>query len=695
MYSSFQIYRSYGMYIIKLFLILIALLTSTINAQSYKLTILHSNDAKSKLIKPGQAGQSDFGSVSRMKTLYDTLISRAQRNGFNVINLSAGNNLLASPEFFISQQLPEGQDYYDSRALNMINFDAVGFGNHEFDFGPDVTARFIGGFQNQNTNFISSNLDFSQEDSLNNLISSGKIRKYKIIQEGGEKIGILAVISPELKTLSSPRRVTVDPNVVDIINNYVDTLTNLGVNKIILISNYQGVKQDSVLIRNTRGIDVVVSAHDYDLLANPGTLLVPGDSAFVVAGYPLTLLNSENETVYLVKTGPEYKYVGKLELEFNSLGDVVQIGNGTDLIRVASDTYPDGVMKNQNIETSIITPLQNSLNALAGNVIGTSQVELDGLIGHIRTRETNLGNLAADALLWEAKQLASVFGAPQPDISLQNGGGIRNNNIIPSGNLSELTTFSILPFGNFTSIVEGISPSQLKEILENAVSRVENVEGRFAQISGFKLKFNPNAQAQMLDNNGNILIPGKRIWEIKLNNGEFIVQNGEVNLSAPLLNISISDFLAKGGDQYPFRGAQFSILGSTDQQSLANYIQQGLSGLISSSQYPEGGEGRIVSDPTLETGEKVNQVKDYELVQNFPNPFNPETVITWSMKSKENAVITICDILGREVSVPVNGVYDPGTHSVRFNGKNLSSGIYTYTLKVGDRILSRKMLLMK
>jgi len=684
--------------------IIFLILSVNINSQNYRLTILHSNDAKSKLIKPTLSSQQEFGSAARFKTLYDSLKARGSRKGYNVITLSPGNNILASSEFYISQQLPGDQSYYDSRVMDKINYDAMGFGNHEFDFGPDVTARFIHGFQSGQTTFISSNINFSQEDSLNDLFLAGRIKRYKIITAGGEKIGIIGLLSPELKTLSSPRNITVDTAVATIINGLVDTLNNLGVNKIILLCNYQGIKQDSVIIKQTRGIDVVVSADDYEFLANPDNILVPGDSVSVYWNYPLVLTNSLNELVYLVKTGPDFKYIGNLELEFNSSGVITNVSAESGPVRVAGGSYPDAVMKNQEIETNIITPLQNGLNALASNIIGTTEVELDGIMGNIRTGETNLGNLMADAILWQGKQLASSFGVPVPEIAMHNAGGIRNNNVLPVGNLSELTTFSIAPFGNFTSIVGNIPPQQLKEILENSVSRVQTVEGRFAQISGLRMIYNPNGQAQVLDNSGNAIVPGKRILEVSLNNGTYIVQNGVVNTSAPAVSIAIINFLAKGGDQYPFRGAAFTILGVTDQQSLAKYISLGLSGSVTAAMYPVGGEGRIIADPSANYEEENIVVNEFKLMQNYPNPFNPSTVISYQIPVKSFVTLKVFDILGNEVATLVNEEQQPGSYYSQFkihlsrlgrDNSQLSSGVYFYTLRAGDFTATEKMILLK
>lgn len=82
-----------------------------------------------------------------------------------------------------------------------------------------------------------------------------------------------------------------------------------------------------------------------------------------------------------------------------------------------------------------------------------------------------------------------------------------------------------------------------------------------------------------------------------LDNGTYIVQGGAVVPGAPAVNIATNDFSARGGDQYPFRGAPFTTVGVTYQQALRNYIVTGLGGLITTADYPEGGEGRITVGP--------------------------------------------------------------------------------------------------
>jgi len=86
---------------------------------------------------------------------------------------------------------------------------------------------------------------------------------------------------------------------------------------------------------------------------------------------------------------------------------------------------------------------------------------------------------------------------------------------------------------------------------------------------------------------------------------------------------------------------------------------------------------------------------NYELAQNYPNPFNPSTNIQFTTAESGNVNLTVYDMLGREVKTLVNGYINSGVHSVSFNAKNLSSGIYIYRLKTNDKVMSKKMTLLK
>ena len=91
----------------------------------------------------------------------------------------------------------------------------------------------------------------------------------------------------------------------------------------------------------------------------------------------------------------------------------------------------------------------------------------------------------------------------------------------------------------------------------------------------------------------------------------------------------------------------------------------------------------------------INKSFSYALEQNYPNPFNPTTLISYSVPERGNVSLVVYDLLGRQVASLVNQVKEPGSYKVNFNASNLPSGIYTYSIKSGNFVQSKKMMLLK
>jgi 5'-nucleotidase len=591
-------------------------------ASQFELTILHNNDGESRLLNAGSGSLADFGGIARFKTAVDQLRGEALTSSPDgpkrgVLMLSSGDNFLAGPQFDAS--LKKGAPFYDSIGLSAVGYDAMALGNHEFDFGPGTLADFIRGFDHR-VPFLSANLDYSQEPLLQalyrplGLTLQPHLAKSTVVLERGELIGVVGAVTPLLPAISSPGRVVVDPDVRAAVQRQVDLLRLVGINKVILVSHLQGVSEDVALIGTLRGVDVAIAGGGDELLANPGTPIVPGDQ--IQGPYPRLAQDADGRDVPVITTAGDYKYVGRLIVTFDRRGEVVAIDTeASGPVRV-SGVAPDAVAPDAGLQATVVGPVAAHVAALAANVVAQTEVPLEGRRGNspnlvpippdlkgtagIRRTETNLGNLLADALLWQGQQLAGSFGVATPNVGLQNGGGIRNNTLIPVGPLTELNTFEIAAFSNVVSVVPDIPAAQLKEILENAVSRMPSADGRFAQVAGLRFTYDVTRQAQAVDNAGTVLTPGQRVREVVLDDGTVLVADGAVIPGAPVVAIATNDFTALGGDQYPFRGAPFTRLGTTQyQQALLNYLQTGLGGLVEAVDYPSGGEGRITCvDPS-------------------------------------------------------------------------------------------------
>ncbi|NOS83872.1 MAG: T9SS type A sorting domain-containing protein [Ignavibacteria bacterium] len=96
-----------------------------------------------------------------------------------------------------------------------------------------------------------------------------------------------------------------------------------------------------------------------------------------------------------------------------------------------------------------------------------------------------------------------------------------------------------------------------------------------------------------------------------------------------------------------------------------------------------------------DNSEENSNPYSFSLSQNFPNPFNPSTMIQYTLADAQNVELKIYDLLGREVQTLVNAAQNPGSYSVMFNAQNLSSGIYFYKLTAGSFTDIKKMTLVK
>lgn len=570
------------------------------------LHVLHNNDGESRVL-PLTGAQAGFGGAARFKTLADALKAFADTPRIDGVPqgwvfISSGDNIL--PGINLNASINAGIPFYDSVLFDLLGYSAVTLGNHDFDSNPDVLADFITG--TNNTTFVSANLGFANEPRLQALANSGKLARSKVVTVQGRQIGIVGATTELLPVISSPRNTIVNP-VVAAVQTEIDSLTASGVSIIILSTHLQGLSSELALVPLLTGVDAVIAGGGSEVLAAPGDLLVPGD----VAGfpYPVVAVSATGTNVPVVTTVGDYKYVGRLALGFDSAGNVVATDTTLSGIRRVSGVAPDAVLPDPAVQALVVNPVQAANDALASNIIANSDVILESrrnVAGSpapqanfgIRVSETNVGNLVADALLWEADRIARANNLPIPDVSIQNGGGIRINDFRAAGPVNEKYTYDQLPFANFLTLVPNISAAQLKVILENAVSNVAGADGRFPHVAGMRIVWDATGTAQTLAGSAPPYVvtrPGTRVRDVILDDGRYLVVNGIVLPGAPSVNVATIDFLAvQGGDQYPFNNAPFIRLGVTYQRAFFNFITQALGGVITSRDYPNRINNRVI-----------------------------------------------------------------------------------------------------
>lgn len=521
----------------------------------FTLTVLHNNDGESDLLPSEEDADPGAGSISRFGAVVEQLRREAltgpnkSKSKTGVITITSGDNFLASPE--LQASFDKGVPWYDTIALDAIGYDAFVIGNHEFDFGPDVLADFIEGFEGGDDIFLSANLDFSNEPSLQALVDDGRIAKSTVIKERGERIGIVGATTPELDEVTSAGDVIVDTDVAGAVQAEVDALTAQGIEIILVSSHLQDITNELELATQLTDVDAIIGG---------------GGGEDITGNYPLEAIDADGITVPVVTVPGDYFDVGRLVLDFDKDGNVIGFGGG--LVPVTSDAPQDPFLL-ANVEQ----PVADFLAALGQDIIATSEVGLNGVRNQVRTRETNVGNLMTDGMLAAATARAAEFGTEVPDVALQNGGGIRNDSIIGPGDVSVLDTFDIAPFANFVAVLDPISTEDFVAAVEHGLSGLPGAAGSFAQWGGLTLTYDAAAAA------------GSRVVDLDLADGTPIVENGAIVSNEPVV-IATIDFLAAGNDGYDmFESYDFTRIGISYQQSLANYIE--FLGTIDATNYPD------------------------------------------------------------------------------------------------------------
>jgi 5'-nucleotidase len=606
-----------------------------------KLTLLHNNDGESSLLPikytvrtVTTTVQLDVGSVAAYKTLTDQNIAQAHSAGNAVVNVYAGDAFLASATLACSlPPNPPATPVYDAIAQKQIPYTAHIFGNHEFDYSPDFLKRFIDAFEGAQP-FLSANLDFSGEPAYTSLIDAdglidgapqgGRVIGRSMIYTDtttNQRFGIVGATTPTLPTISTPRNVTVTATLTEtavVVQAEIDRLLGLGVRKIIFVSHLQDVDNDRALIRRLANVDVAVAGGGDELLASTSvpttTQLLPGEQAPIEGTYPLTETDALNRTVYIVTTAGNYKYLGRLDVTFDAQGEVASIDTTTSYPRRVIPKSPvatqlglaDAVDPDAGIVSSVNQPVQGCLDTLASTPVARSEVVLDVSRNGVRGRETNAGNLIADSFVAAYDRYADNSGLPPrgPDnrvIGVQNGGGIRQNagDILPVGGapgvISRLNTIDVLPFDNFVTVVQNVTPSDLKTILERSAASLPGTGGQFLQVSGITVTLN-------------LTFPvGSRVREVSLSDGTPMIRDGTVVAGAPSIAIVTNSFTANGGDNYPtfannpnkVRLLDDSGIAISYEQAWREYLQsfpvkEGLPTIAATDRrYQPGGEGRI------------------------------------------------------------------------------------------------------
>ncbi|SMX37890.1 bifunctional metallophosphatase/5'-nucleotidase [Maliponia aquimaris] len=498
-------------------------------AADYSLTILHTNDfhARFEPISKYDSGCSAedntagecFGGSARLITAINA--AKARTNNHILVD---GGDQFQGTLFYT---------YYKGKLaaemMNLMGYDGMTVGNHEFDDGPEVLRGFMDAVEFP---VLMSNADVSGEPLL-----AGVLQKSTVIERGGEKLGLIGLTPQDTDELASPGDNIVFTDPSEAVQAEVDKLTEMGVNKIIVLS-HSGYGVDQRVAENTTGVDVIVGGHSNTLL---------GDMDGAAGPYP-TVVNG----VQIVQAYAYGKFLGELNVTFNDAGEVIS-ATGAPIILDAAVTEDDAV-KSRIAEAAI--PLEEIRN----KVVAETAEAIDGSRDTCRTMECQMGNLVADAMLDRVKSQGV-------EIAIANGGGLRSS--IDAGPVTMGEVLTVLPFQNTLSTFQ-VTGAVVVEALENGVSQVEEGAGRFPQVAGLTFTVDltqaPGSRVSdvML---GGAPIEADKVYGVVSNN---YVRNGGDGYAmfkdamnaydfGPDLADVTAEFLAKDGAYTPYTDGRITV----------------------------------------------------------------------------------------------------------------------------------------
>jgi 5'-nucleotidase / UDP-sugar diphosphatase len=586
--------------------------------RNFRLTLLHNNDGESKLAtgdsKAGYGGAARFATV--VERLRDEAAGRTNRRSGGdddrgrrrqaTLLVSSGDNFLAGLALLAGFE--SGPPWPDATVANLLGYDAMTIGNHEFDFGQARLAEYIQGVD-RDIPFITANLGFDDTiPELRRLARRGRIVPSVVVRRGGTKIGVIGLTTPDISSISSPGNVEIRSDLAEVVNEQVRRMERRGVDKIIMSAHLQGIAADEALIPMVRGVDIWIAGGGDDLLANADDTLIPDDAP--VGPYPKLVADGRGDDVLVVSTAGEYKYVGRLTVEFSRRGRVVAVDDAkSGPVRVSGTaTDPDFAPEDPDVKAQAVDPVAAFSAGLASQPVGSTEVSLvrttagAGTNDPIRRRESGFGNLVADSYLWKAQQLAAADPqVDEPQVAIANGGGVRAD--ILAGPINKAQTFATLPFFNQIVVVEDVGCEQLRQLLERGYSGLPAITGQFANIAGMRVEVDPSQPVQVVSAAPpvGIITPGQRIRNLWLTNGTpqntgddtQLVSGGAAVPGCAPVDLATVDFTARDGDRYPFsgQGLTFTSVGAIYNQALEDYIMAptsagGLGGVVTAAQYP-------------------------------------------------------------------------------------------------------------
>ncbi len=395
-----------------------------------RVTLLQVND----VYQFAAVDQGARGGLARVLTLKKTI----QKESPNTLFLLSGDTISPSVESITYK----GAQMID--AWNTLGLDYSTFGNHEFDFGPEVLQQRM---NESKFKWIAANVIDTRTGK-----PFGDTPAYVVREFDGVKIAIFGLTLEETKITSRPGPNVEFLNPCETARKMVAEIHERGIKTVVALTHLS-MSEDKQVAR-CADVDVIIGGHEH------------------------TLLQSESGGAPIFKMTADARELGQIDLNISK-----------DTGAVESIDWKIIPVTNQTADDSAFAAVNRKYGALIKDLatpVGRTRVALEARSAVGRNQETNVGDLIAGAFQW----------ATGADVGLMNGGSIRADEIIAAGPLTKRDVLSILPFKNRVVTVE-VSGALLREVLEHGVGRsAEDAEpGRFPQVSGVRFTFDARRPA--------------------------------------------------------------------------------------------------------------------------------------------------------------------------------------------------------
>ncbi|SQD80187.1 bifunctional UDP-sugar hydrolase/5'-nucleotidase UshA [Moritella yayanosii] len=497
--------------------------------KEYSITILHTND------NHGNFWQNKYGErgMAARATLIKNIRAEVKAEGGSVLLLSGGDINTGVPESDLQDAEP------DFIGMNMIGYDAMTLGNHEFDNTLDVLAKQEGW---ANFPFISANI-----------YKDGKrmFDAYKIFNKDGIKIAVIGLTTEDTAKIGNPEFIGElefrDPKVEA--KKLIAELKKTENPDIIIAATHMGhylngdngsnAPGDVQLARylNEGDLDVIIGGHSQEPVCMEGAEYAdfkPGDDCAPDVQNGTTIVQAHEWGKYVGRA--DYTFInGEFTLQSYKLIPInlkKKINVNGKKVRVL---IQDEIAQDPAVFAKL-KPFQEKGQAALSIKIGQSDGLLQGERNVVRNNQTNLGRLIATAHMQRAKA----------DFGVMNSGGVRAS--IEEGVITYKDVLTVQPFGNIVTYVD-MSGAEMMDYL-NVVGTKTKDSGAFAQFAGISMTV-ANGQVS------NVVIAGNAI---------------DLNKT---YRFTIPSFNAAGGDGYPniTAHAAFVNTGYVDAEVLKEYIE--------------------------------------------------------------------------------------------------------------------------